>query len=447
MTQSFTPPPRNSIRKNLAFKVAGTVVEKALKLAMVPLIARTLGPRVFGQYGYALTVATLAVQMTDLGLGLFLTREIAREATPPPKLIGQVLTLKAMLAVGYVLVMAALVLWYLSNPDAGKAIVPQHHASALAFTLALVGLSTLATSAVEMVWQVFRGVQRLELEARSSSVFAGLQLIGVFTAVAVADALWPGGADLSLTMVAIAVGMAAAGLGGAAHAVWLMRKVVTPEYGWSRDAAARFTREALPLGVTIIASLVYFKIDILLLRSLRGDEETGWYSAAYKQLEYSAIIPAIVLAATFPAISRTVVENPQKAWLLHRRALLALGGVGVAAACVLGFFPQLIVRTLYGTGYEPSIEMLRVLAPSVILTMVNYLETHMLVALGLVSAQAAFTLVLVCVNVGANWFLIPAYGGVGAAVATALTEVVLLSFCAPLVWRELRTRVLAETPA
>ena len=109
-------------------------------------------------------------------------------------------------------------------------------------------------------------------------------------------------------------------------------------------------------------------------------------------------------------------------------------------------FPQLIVRLLYGAGYEQSIPMLRVLAPSVILTMVNYLETHMLVALGLVSAQAAFTLVLVCVNVGANWFLIPAYGGVGAAVATALTEVVLLSFCAPLVWRELRQRV-AGLPA
>lgn len=434
-------PARNSILRNFGWKTLGTVVEKGLKLVIAPLIARTLGARVFGQYSYAITVAALAVQMTDLGLGLFMAREIARQDTPPAKLIGQILTLKGLLALGYIVVMGGLTWWHFIDPHAGQGPVPRHHASALAFTIALCGLAGLATSTVEATWQVFRGVQRLELEARSSSFFAGVQLVLVFLAVTLANQQWPNGADLSLTMVVIGAGMAIAGMAGAAHALWLMQKVVTPEYGWSREGAGRFRREVLPLGVAIVASLVYFKIDVILLRSMRGDEENGWYSAAYKQLEYASIIPAMVLAATFPALSQTVVTAPHKAWKLHRNALLALAAVGAVGTLILATVPEFLIRLQFGAGYEPSAGMLRLLAPSVFLTLVNYLETHMLVALGLVGRQAAFTLVLVVVNVGANWLLIPRYGGQGAAVATAITELALLFFCAPMVWKEMRARM------
>jgi O-antigen/teichoic acid export membrane protein len=440
-------PARNSVTRNLVYKTLGTVVEKALKLAMVPLIVRTLGPRVYGQYSWAVTVAALAVQMTDMGLGLFLAREIARHETPPAKLIGQMLTLKGVLAVGYLLVMAGLTWWHFVDPQAGKDALPRPHAGALAFTIAFVGLAALATSAVEAIWQVFRGVQRLELEARSSGLFAGMQFIAVFSAVTLAAFLWPNGSDLSLTMVAIGCAMSLASLAGAAHALWLMRRVVAPEYGWSRDAMGRFVGEILPLGVAIVASLVYFKVDVLMLRAMRGDEELGYYSVAYNQLQYAGIVPAILMAALFPALSQTVVKDPAKAWRLHQRTLFALFSIGLIGALILAGVPDLVIHLLYGKAYEPSILMLRVLAPSVILTLVNYLETHMLVALGLVSEQMAFTLVLVVVNVGANWYLVPRFGGVGAGVATALTELVLLGFCGPLVWREMHKRMQAVRPA
>ena len=68
----------------------------------------------------------------------------------------------------------------------------------------------------------------------------------------------------------------------------------------------------------------------------------------------------------------------------------------------------------------------------------------LLVALGLVGEQMAFTLVLVVVNVGSNWLLVPRYGGIGAGIATALTELALLGFCAPLVWREMHKRMRAR---
>ncbi|MSQ81959.1 MAG: flippase [Myxococcales bacterium] len=430
----------SKIARNLGWKTLGTVVEKLLKLALIPIIARSLGPRVYGQFNYALGIAAMFVQLTDLGLGIFLAREIARHDEPPRRLIGQVLTLKAVLAVGYLGLIGLLAWWHLVDPRAGED-GKGLHPGALAFTVAILGLASLGVSAVESIWQVFRGVQRLELEAASSSFFALAQLVFVVAALAVASLLWPDGSDLSMIMVMIAAGMAMAGMAGATHAAWLMRQVVSPHYGWSTEALGRFRREVLPLGVAIVASFIYFKLDVVLLRHFVGDEETGWYSAAYKPIEYMGIIPATLLAATFPALSQTVLNDPQRAWRLHRNSALALAAAGVVGTLVLVTIPEFIIGTLVGPEFGPSATMLRWLAPSVLLTMLNCLETHMLVALGRVKSQMVFTLVLIGINLGTNWLLIPKWGGVGAAISTWVTELVLFAFCAPLVYRELKLRL------
>ena len=118
---------------------------------------------------------------------------------------------------------------------------------------------------------------------------------------------------------------------------------------------------------------------------------------------------------------------------------------GLIALPYLGLQP-LIVYAL-GAGYGRSIPVLVALAPSVLLTFVNYLETHMLVALGMVKAQMAVTLALVLVNVGSNLVLIPRFGGVGAALATAATELALFACCVPMVQYGLRKRIRAAEEA
>lgn len=433
--------PASRIRRNIGWKTLGIVIEKGLRLVMIALIARALGTKVYGQYTYAIAVALLAVQMTDMGLGLFMAREIARSDVPPPRLIGQVLILKAVLALGYIVLMAGLTWWHFADPYARFEIVPRHHASALAFTIALCGLASLATSAIEAIWQVFRGVQRLELEARSGAFFAGAQLVLVFGVLQIMHTVDPKGAERSITMIAVAAAMALAGGLALYQTIGLMIPVVRPEFSWSREMLARFRSEVLPLGVAIVASLIYFKIDVPMLRALRGDEETGIYNAAYKLMENLSVVPAILMAATFPALSQTVIANPGAALRLHRNTLIVLVVAGLGGGAVLLAIPHFLIGTLYGKEFLPAAAVLQALAPSVVLTFVNYLETHMLVALGLVRAQMAFAIALIAVNVGANLLLIPQWGGVGAALGTLVTEVVLLCFCAPLVHRTLRARL------
>ncbi len=433
------------IRRNVGWKTLGVAAEKSLRFLLVALISRALGVKIYGQYTYAVALALLWVQMTDMGLGLFLAREVSRHEVPPAKLIGHVFTIKMGLALAYLLVVAGLTWWHFADPGFKEATTFHPRPGALGWTVALTGLSGLAASTIEAMWQVFRGVQQLGLEARSSAVFAGAQLAAVSLALALLPTMPKVANDKGYTMVLIAAAMLAASLVALAYTAMLLFRVVTPQLGWSRPMLSRFTREVLPLGVAIVASLIYFKIDVPMLRMLRGDVDVGLYNAAYKVLENLSVVPAILLAATFPALVQKVQDDPVGAAQLHAatRKVLLLAGLG--GALVLLLLPELLIGILNGDAYLGAVPVLQALAPSVVLTFINYLETHMLVAMGLVRAQMAFAVALIAVNVTANFAFIPLWGGVGSAWATALTEVVLLWFCVRLVRKELGQRIAAAT--
>ena len=408
------------------------LVEKGLRFALMMLIARALAPEQFGQYGNAVTQALLLVQITDLGLGLFLAREIARDSVPAGHLVGHVFTLKAALGTVYLLAMALLT-W--ANRDQPT----------VAWTVAFAGISSLVVTTIEAICQVFRGVQRLELEARSGAVHALLQVTLVGGSLIWWRHVHPIVPDTQSAMVVVAATMCLASSLALVYSARLLMRMVKPQYGFSRQILSRFGREVLPLGVAIMASMAYFKIDVLMLTWMRGPTETGVYQLAYKLFENLSMVPAVLLAATFPALSLTVQDDPRAAFALHKVTLRILVVAGLCAMVGLVALPHLglepAVVYLLGPGYARSMPVLVALAPSVLLTFVNYLETHMLVALGMVWRQMAVTLALVLVNVGVNAVLIPRYGGVGAALATAATELVLFLFAMPMVRHALRQRI------
>ncbi len=418
---------------NLGFKLLGTAVEKILRLLLVLIAARLLGAAAWGQYTYALALAWLFVQLTDMGLGLFCEREIARGDLEIPRadFVGRILTLKGVLSLAYLGVMAIVAWLHRDEP-------------VIAAAIGICALTALSTSTIEAITHVFRGIQDLALEARATSVHAAAQFVLGGSALAAAVVLlgrkWragPGEASEADTLLLFCGAMACAAIVGVLYSARLLWPIARPRWGFSKPMAIRFKREVLPLGIAIMASLIYYKIDVPMIRYLRGDVDTGLYTAAYKVLEYSALLPAVLLAATFPALSEAIVDRPRQARALHNTALLWLCGAGGVAAAVMWLVPDRVIWLLFGVEFADSTPILAALAPCILLTYVNYLLTHMLVVLGLVRQQMLICLGLIVLNALLNWLWIPRWGGVGAAYATAVTELALLACCAPLVWRGL----------
>ncbi len=72
-----------------------------------------------------------------------------------------------------------------------------------------------------------------------------------------------------------------------------------------REAALtprRFARDVLPLGAGVLLSALYFRIDVYFIEQWQGLEAVGGYNAVFRLVEALRLLPAAVMAVTFPML-------------------------------------------------------------------------------------------------------------------------------------------------
>jgi O-antigen/teichoic acid export membrane protein len=186
-------------------------------------------------------------------------------------------------------------------------------------------------------------------------------------------------------------------------------------------------RKSAPFALWSILALIYFRVDAIMLEEMRGLHELGIYGAAYRLFEVGATLPVAITAALLPAYSRAAVGPAAELHRLHVRsyhrqcwmaASLGLGLIGVAGPLVHWIWTDRFVdstRPLIGLGAALAYSTMYAVNGAG-LTALNR---------GRVVAWLAF--VAVVINVALNLYVIPRWGGTGAAWTTAATEAWLLA--------------------
>jgi hypothetical protein len=127
---------------------------------------------------------------------------------------------------------------------------------------------------------------------------------------------------------------------------------------------------------------IYFRSDMVLLQWLRGDAATGAYGAAYRLFEGAFFLPALILAALFPALAERMVTSRADIGPLVRRAVGWMATLGLASAAFLAFAVAPLLQRIYGDDDAESAVLLQLLAPALCLIFPNYVLLHFLVAAG-----------------------------------------------------------------
>ncbi len=391
---------------NAVVKALSVPVEKACRLLLMVVAAPLLGAAAFGSYQFAFAATTMLALCTDLGMSVWTTRALARDRSRAPVIVATALRLRLWISLPYLLVVAAAA--GLAGPGDTRA------------ALAWLGLAALVNGVIDYLLAIFRGFERLADEARLNVARALLIAVAGLAALAARR-------SVAALAVGLLVGMAASGLYG----LRLLRR----GYGldvragrFDRALARAAAREALPLWLAMLFSLLYFKGDVVILKAFASDAEVGAYSAAYKIFEGMMIVPAVVLAATFPPLARAK-DDParQRRWETAVVALLLALGAAAGFAVYAGSGP--IVALVYRSGFARAVPSLRVLAGALPILFVNYGLTHFLIARDLERRNLQFAALMLVVNVAANLLLIPRFAGPGAAWATLVTEAALTACC------------------
>jgi len=280
----------------------------------------------------------------------------------------------------------------------------------------IIVLAQLAGAMNETIAHYFRGIQRSEVE---SAIHTAHRLVTLVWALIVLW-LWRRLDYLAIAMlvpplVAIAVSVVIAtrlSAGDAAPAP--DTPILTP---------SRFFRDVFPLGAGVLISALYFRIDVYFIQLWHGFQPVGGYNAAFRLVEALRLLPAAVMAVTFPML--VTATDTQ----LVRRIAAALTGAGAlfAIVCVLG--GSIIIPLIYGDAYAYAAPAFSILALALPLFFLNYALTHQVIGWNGQVAYLGIATVALIANVIANIVLIPTQGINGAAIATVLTEVVVTAGC------------------
>jgi O-antigen/teichoic acid export membrane protein len=184
----------------------------------------------------------------------------------------------------------------------------------------------------------------------------------------------------------------------------------------------------LPIGAAGVLGTVYFRIDAVILAALKPESDVGQYGVAYRFMEALLVVPALMMAVLAPVLSRSFVEGAgviqrRYADAIHLAAVAAIG-VGVGGAMTAWrVLPQLPGFDAYGGGGVA----LSLLAPAVGLIFVGTIVQGVLIS----GHQQRRLLVIsaygVAVNLALIAALVPAFSYVGAAIATLVTEVLVVA--------------------
>ena len=175
-----------------------------------------------------------------------------------------------------------------------------------------------------------------------------------------------------------------------------------------------------------IATLIYFKIDIVMLRHLgSGLEEIGYYAAGSRLIE-GLIFMHLPFATVLFREMRTRASYPKK-FTPYILKLFLLGSSSPIIIVPIGwFFSKEILRICYGTDFVGAFPLLNLLLISFFIMIPNLVLTQATLAIDQEYFYAKITCVAAVTNICLNLYLIPAMGAKGAAMGTIVTEVLLL---------------------
>jgi O-antigen/teichoic acid export membrane protein len=402
--------PRRALRdalRDLSLKGVSLGLERGGRLLVAVAAAEALGQTSFGRFVFATTVTAMLAFGTDLGLSIWTTRALARKRAGGEHVVRLGLALRAIAALPYAGAIAG----------AAFGVADGETRSAIAW----LGIAALLNAFADHFGAVLRGYGRFADEARLNTFRAVLATTFGLAALGIGRSLGT-----------LCMGTAAASLGGLVYGFATLRglgPVMRAAGAWLDRAQARAAlRQSLPIWFSGLVSLVYFKVDTLFLHALTGDAELGAYGAAYKLFEGALLLPAVVLAVTFPQLARAHADWAAQRRLERQLAALLLGlGLSVGAVCFFGRAP--LIETVFGASFSRAEASLAALALGLPVLYVNFGLTHFLVARDMERTTTFLSLMMLALNVTLDVALIPRGGGPGAAWATVLSELALTVGC------------------
>lgn len=390
---------------NASALTIGRLVNAGLGIIGIGITSRYLGVDLYATLVTVTAFTLLFTGFAEMGVSTIGARELAKRPAETKRLMGSLFTI----GIGLQLFAAAIVMVtaYLVYSGPGGSLERESIALLVLPPLPIAGA---AAPAIAYLLAAQRGY--------TAAVASTVASIAMTLILVLAVTL-----DLGFTAVLIANVAQSIAFAAVMLAYTLPKIRFRPT--WDPELSKQLLAWALPLGVVLVLTSLYWRIDIVLLSLVGTQQAVGIYGLAYKVADTFYVIPAFLMVTLLPEFVRLAHDPGRRDELVQKASTV----MQVAVVPLLVFtiaFAEEITRIAGGAAFEGAGTVLQILMLGVAASFLRAIFTEALIAVNRQVWLMYATGLLLAVNVALNLALIPALGARGAAAAFAASEAVAL---------------------
>lgn len=363
------------------------------------ILARVLGPEKYGTFTALVIIPMIVVSITHLGIRGSAIFHIGKGNFDRNELVSSIIVLLLIASLLGMLI-SGIVYWIYDEPD---------------FTLLLVSLVLLIIPGrlgIIYFGGIFLGNDEINRANRMNWITNAINLLMVALLV------WGLGLGIAGAVIAFLVSGSIVALYGLA----MLLKDYRIKLRFHKKIIMSLLRLGILFSVSFFILQLNYRIDILLLEKLKDAAEVGIYSVGASIAEQLWQLP---LAVGIVVFSRTANTEDREAMVQTTGVLLRLSFLfSVLLATAMFFIVPYLVPFLFGDEYIPSIRVIQLILPGIIMVVMFRILSGHLAGLGRPEITLYAFLPALVLNILLNLWWIPGYGGKGAAMATNVSYTV-----------------------
>ena len=367
------------------------------RLLVLFVIARYVSPAEFGVVAYMLTVTEIAKVIADFGVDTYAIRTFAITKPDQQQAFARLVAVTKLLmgTAGYVILVAFFFLQV--RPEAG-----------LGATIGLLVLTGLWANLYIDYFQARLKVSMIVIPVMLNNV-------ATIAAVALLFAVHP----------SVFMAVAVLPLAEAVNA-WVLSRLFERELGLGRQhiplaQVGNLLKHTLPLAATLIISMLYTRLDVLVLAAFFSATIVGFYGIAFRITEPFQLMAGAFVQSSYSYLSRALASGRQDVPRVAVRYGLGMLTYGALVCLSLEVFAPLVIQFAL-PDYVSAIPILRILGLALVFRSINAYLTSVLYAYGYFKWVTAVTTWNLFAVAGLLYAFLPVWGAIGAASALLLAE-------------------------
>jgi len=392
---------KKTIKSNFIYNLTLKLLNIAFPLITFPYVARVLMPTGLGNIEFVFSVINIFILLSQLGIPIYGIRACSKVIDDKDKLsktIQEILFINFISVITTYFIFILLFFTFFSQSESSNMLI-------------FVAINILFTS-LGIEW-LYEALEEYKFVTIRSLFIKLITLLMIFLFVRSSN-------DVFIYLIIIVL---------SSTFTYLINFIFIAKYVnffklFKKYNIKQHLKPILTLFLMSISISIYVNLDKVMLGVLSDNAQIGYYAAANKLIRLTLVFTTTLSVVTLPRISfyveKKLLNDLQKLMTYLFEFVIMLSIPGTVGLILLS---DSIIGLFVGNTYEPSIRIMQILSPLLLLISLSHLlGVNYLIATGkekIVLISTSFGAIL---NIILNYLFIPSMLANGAALSTLIAE-------------------------